>query len=83
MQPRPEFPKPVEVVEQTLPPGLESFLPKGGTRYYYFDENLSVPTVVVTFDTNRREVEYYCFDRLQTPVDLDDADFDPLKMWGK
>lgn len=83
LQTRPEFPKPVETVEQTLPPGLESFLPKGGTRFYYFDETLGLPTVIVTFDTNHHEVEYYCFDRLQSPVDLDDADFDPATLWGK
>src|SRR5262249_51235683 len=83
LQSRPEFPKPVEVVEQALLPGVEPFLSKGGTRYYYFDENSGVPTVIVTFDSNRQEVEYYCFDRLQSPVDLDDADFDPAKLWGK
>ncbi len=82
-QNRPEFPKPLEGVEQTLPPGLESYLPKGGTRDYYFDESLGLPTLIVTFDTNHHEVEYYCFDRLQTPVDLDDADFDPASLWGK
>lgn len=82
-QSRPELPKPAETVEQTLPPGLESFLPKGGTRYYYFNEDLGMPAVIVTYDPNHHEVEYYCFDRLQTPAELDDADFDPAKLWGK
>jgi hypothetical protein len=82
-QTRAEFPKPMEAIEQTLPPGLEPYLPKGGTRDYYFDENLGLPTLIVTFDTNHHEVEYYCFDRLQAPVDLDDADFDPTSLWGK
>jgi uncharacterized protein DUF1571 len=83
LQNRPEFSRPVEVVEQDLPPGLEPFLPRGGVRYYYFDETIGVPTVIVTFDTNRQEVEYYRFDRLQSPVNLDDSDFDPQALWGK
>jgi Protein of unknown function (DUF1571) len=83
LQMRPEFPQPVEGVEQSIPPGVESFLPKGGLRYYYFDEKLGVPTVAVTFDVGKHEVEYYSFDRVQIPVDLDDADFDPVKMWNK
>jgi hypothetical protein len=83
MQNRPEFPRPVEAVEQTLPPGLEPFLPLGGTRNFYFDEALGVPTVIVTFDPNKQEVEYYHFDRLQSPVNLDDNDFDPAVLWRR
>src|SRR5262249_10101543 len=71
-QNRSEFPRAVEAAEQPLPPGLEPFLPRGGTRYFYFDETLGVPTVISTLDANRQEVEYYHFDRLQTPVNLDD-----------
>jgi hypothetical protein len=82
-QNRAEFPRMVEAVEQTLPPGLEPFLPRGGTRYYYFDEQLSVPTVIYTLDANKQEVEYYHFDRLQTPVNLDDNDFDPAVLWRR
>jgi hypothetical protein len=78
---RTEFPNPLNTVEQTIPPGLEPFLPKGGTRYFYFDEATSLPLLIQTFDHNQFEVEYYCFDRLQTPVPLDDADFDPAKIW--
>jgi hypothetical protein len=80
-QNRPEFPQPVEAVEQAIPAGLEPGLTRGGVRFYYFDPVLSIPTVVVTFDHNRRQVEYYCFDRLQAPVNLDDADFDPNVIW--
>jgi hypothetical protein len=82
-QNRPEFSKPVEAVEQTLPPGLEPFLPRGGTRYCFFDEALGVPTVIYTLDPNTQEVEYYHFDRLQTPINLDDNDFDPNVLWHK
>lgn len=80
---RPEFSRPVEAVEQTIPPGLEAFLPRGGTRYYYFDEQLGIPTVVFTLDPNKVEVEYYHFDRLQASVNLDDQDFDPGVLWKK
>ncbi len=82
-QNRPEFPVPVEAVEQTIPAGLEAGLSKGGVRFYYFDPVLNMPTLVVTFDHNRHQVEYYCFDRLQAPVDLDDADFDPNLIWKR
>ncbi|MFL5341730.1 MAG: DUF1571 domain-containing protein [Gemmataceae bacterium] len=82
-QNRPEFPGPVEAVEQTVPPGLEPSLMKGGIRFYYFDPVLNMPTLVVTFDHNRHQVEYYCFDRLQGPVNLDDADFDPALLWRR
>ena len=78
---RAEFPNPMETVEQAILPGVESFLPKGGTRYLYFDEATSLPLLIQTYDQDHYEVEYYCFDRLQTPVPLDDADFDPAKLW--
>jgi hypothetical protein len=78
---RAEFPNPMETVEQTILPDVESFLPKGGTRYLYFDDTTSLPLLIQTYDQNRYEVEYYCFDRLQTPVPLDDADFNPAKLW--
>lgn len=83
LQNRPEFSRPVEAVEQTLPAGLEPFLSRGGTRFYFFDEALGVPTVIYTLDHNKQEVEYYHFDRLQTPVNLDDNDFDPAVLWRK
>jgi hypothetical protein len=80
---RPEFPRPMEVVEQSIPPNLEPGLEKGGIRFYYFDDVLGLPMLIVTFDHNRHQVEYYCFDRLQAPVPLDDADFNPAQLWPK
>lgn len=82
-QSRPEFPRPMETVEHTVPPGQEPGLTKGGVRFYYFDDAIGLPALIVTFDHERRQVEYYCFDRLQSPVPLDDADFDPVKLWPK
>jgi hypothetical protein len=36
----------------------------------------------MTFDATGREVDYYCFDRFQFDVRLDDDDFNPDKLWG-
>jgi hypothetical protein len=83
LQSRSEFPKPAEVVEQQIPPGLETFLPRGGTRYFYFDEATGLPTVVTTFDESKHQVEYYHFDRLQCSLNLDNSDFDPDILWKK
>jgi hypothetical protein len=80
---RAEFPNPLDMVEQSILPGVESFLPKGGTRYLYFEETTSLPLLIQSYDHNHYEVEYYCFDRLQIPVSLDDADFDPTKLWPR
>lgn len=82
-QNRPEFPRPVDAVEQTIPPNAEPGLIRGGVRFYYFDPDLGLPTVIVTFDHTRQQVEYYHFDRLQAPVSFDDADFDPAALWKK
>ena len=80
---RPEFPKPVIAVEHTIPAGAEPGLPKGGVRYYYFDDAMGMPVVIVTFDHTRHQVEYYHFDRLQAEISLDEADFDPARLWKK
>ena len=38
--------------------------------------------LVVTYDNRNQEVEYYLYDRLQTPVKLDGDDFNPDKLWN-
>jgi hypothetical protein len=81
LQKRPEFSAPVRGVEVTLPPGLEAELPKGGRRFYYFDPDLHLPTLVLTYDERNQEVEYYHYDRLMAPVHLDADDFNPDKLW--
>jgi hypothetical protein len=82
-QKRPEYDAPLEAVEQTIPPGVEEVMSKGGRRYWYFDPASNLPVLVVTQGPDGRQVEYYCYDRIQYPVKLDDADFDPVKLWGK
>lgn len=78
---RPEFENMVEGVEQTFPPGYEPDLPKGGTRFWYIDPASHLPMLLLTYDPQQREVEYYCYDRLQYPVKLDDDDFNPDVLW--
>jgi hypothetical protein len=81
-QRRPEFPKPLETVERLIPPGVEPELPRGGRRLVYFDPDWHLPMLVLTHDDKGNEVEYYRYDRLITPADLDDDDFNPDKLWS-
>jgi hypothetical protein len=81
-QKRPEYAQPVETVERIIPPNVEPELRRGGRRLIYFDPDLQLPLLVVTYDDKGSEVEYYRFDRLQTPVNLDDDDFNPDKLWA-
>jgi hypothetical protein len=80
-QRRPEYAQPVETLERSIPPGVEPELPQGGRRLMYFDPDWQLPLLVVTYDDKGREVEYYRYDRLQAPVNLDDDDFNPDKLW--
>ncbi len=84
-QNRPEFDKPVWVIEHTLPPGggFDPSLPRGGRRLYVFDPDSKLPLLVTAVDDRGQEVEYYRYDRLQYPVKLDNDDFNPDKLWAK
>jgi hypothetical protein len=84
---RPERPSGLEAVDETLPPGWEPLLPKGGKRVTYFDPDpaspsFGLPVLVTAFNETGREVEYYFFDRL-TPTTPTDADFDPDRLWKR
>lgn len=78
---RPEFDQKVEAILQSIPAKSEPLLPRGGQRLWFFDPELHLPLLVITQDETGREVEYYCHDRFQFPVRLDDADFDPDVLW--
>jgi hypothetical protein len=78
---RPEFSAPVEGVEQAIPPNSDPLLPGGGRRWWYFDTTLGLPVLIITRDAADREVEYYCHDQIQFPVQLTDDDFDPDRLW--
>jgi hypothetical protein len=80
---RPEFDQAVAAIEHDLPPGLDPSLPKGGRRTWFFDPELKLPMLIAATDERGREVEYYRYDRLQYPVNLQDSDFDPDLLWGK
>ena len=85
---RPESRQPMECVVQQVPPGREKHLPRGGTRYWYFCtdplvEEVGLPTLIITHDEARREVEYYHFDRFNLNIGLRPQDFDPNGLWGK
>ena len=51
------------------------------SRVWAIDPESQLPALIVTADETGKEVEYYCYDRLQFPVALDDADFDPDRLW--
>jgi hypothetical protein len=81
LQKRSEYPKPLPMIEHTVPPGLEPELPRGGKRQYGFDPDNHLPVLVITHDDQGHEVEYYRYDLIQFPVKLDADDFDPDKLW--
>lgn len=81
-QRRPEYEKPVETLERIIPSGVEPELPHGGRRLIYFDPDWQLPLLVATYDDKGNEVEYYRYDRLMTPANLDDDDFNPDKLWA-
>jgi hypothetical protein len=78
---RPEFDKPVVGIEHAVPAGADPSLPRGGRRTYFFDPDTGLPTLIVARDERGDEAEYYRYDRLQLGVKLDDADFDPDRLW--
>jgi hypothetical protein len=78
---RPEYEAPLEAIERAIPPGVDPDVPRGGKRLCMFDMTARLPVLVITLDAVGNEVEYYCYDRLQFPVKLNDDDFDPDKLW--
>jgi hypothetical protein len=79
---RPEYTTPLEGVECLFPPNREPEIPDGGRRLVYFDPVTHFPVMSLTYDQSGREVDFYCFDRFQLDVKLDDDDFNPEKLWG-
>lgn len=77
---RPEYVAPLDEVEHAVPPNGEAG-PDGGTRQIFFDPATHLPVLLTLHDAKGKELEYYCYDRLQYPVHLDDDDFDPAKLW--
>jgi hypothetical protein len=86
---RPEYPNPMEAIEEIIPARAELLFPQGGKRVYFFDTGAnspskSLPVVVVAYDNaTRKEAEYYCFDNFMHPINIGDKDFDPELVWKK
>jgi hypothetical protein len=80
---RAEFTTPCEAAEQIIPPGAEPQLPRGGRRLWAFESTSGLPTLVIAQNELGQEVEYYCYDRFEFPVRLDDDDFNPDKLWPR
>jgi hypothetical protein len=78
---RPDLAGPGEAVEQTIAAGIDPQLPRGGHRLWVFDPLTKFPVLIVTHDDTGHEVEYYCYDRFEFPVRLDDDDFNPDRLW--
>lgn len=80
--------KPLAAVDQTVRPGDEPAVEKGGVRQWFFDadpasQGYGLPVLVILHEngkTGPREVEYYCFTNIKCPAGLGDADFDPAKL---
>ena len=70
-------------LERTLPPKEDETLPLGGKRTYFFDPDTGLPMLVTAVDEKGQEAEYYRSDRIMLNVKLDDADFDPERLWAK
>jgi hypothetical protein len=79
---RPELDQPCEAVEQMIPRGSEPGLPKGGTRLWVFDSATCLPVLATLRDETNKEVEFYCYDRIEYPAQLTDDDFNPDVIWA-
>jgi hypothetical protein len=79
---RPDLAGSGEAVEETIVAGADPQLPRGGRRLWVFDPATKFPVLIITHDDTGHEVEYYCYDRFEFPVHLDDDDFNPDKLWG-
>jgi hypothetical protein len=80
LQKRPEYAEPLEAVEEMISEE-EAPAPRGGRRWWFFDPKSGLPVLAIASDSAGREAEYYCYDRIQAPVGLDDDDFNPEKLW--
>jgi Protein of unknown function (DUF1571) len=80
---RAEFAEPVNHVKQVVAPKADPNMPAGGVRNWYFNATNGLPVLIVAFDEKGHEVEYYCHDRFEYPVRLDNDDFNPDKLFKR
>lgn len=82
---------PLESVEQTLRPGDDPLLPRGGVRHWFFcagpkSPAYGLPVLAILYENTPRqprEVEYYCLTQVRLPAGLIDADFDVARLGKK
>ena len=84
---RKEYPYALEAVEVTIAAGTDSLMPKGGKRQIFFDSKPDSPSylmpVLVTTESDGKEVEYYAFDKFRMPSGWTDADWMPTTLGKK
>lgn len=78
---------PLEGVEEVVRKGDEG-MPSGGTRHWFFDAKpgsagQGLPVLVILYDSNGKELEYYRYSQFKIPANLTNADFDPAKLGKK
>lgn len=83
---RPEYPYPLAGVEFVRFAGEEKCLTDDGKQQLFFDTNpnspsFGLPVISLILDNTGQLMEYHCYDRVLTPVNLDDKDFDPAFLW--
>lgn len=85
---RDEFTHTVVGVTHKLQPNEDALMPLGGTRVYFFEmrkdaPSYGMPVLVIATDPLGREQEYYLFEKVKSPANLTDADFDPARLGKK
>jgi Protein of unknown function (DUF1571) len=85
---RKEFGYPLEAVEVKIAAGQDPQLAKGGVRQVFFETKKDspgymLPVLVITTDSEGKEVEYYFFDKLKTPSSMTAEDWNPKSMGKK
>jgi len=80
---RPEFQgQLLDSVHQSIPPNGDPLFARGGNRWWFFDPASGLPVLIIAHDPSG-EVEYYCHDQIQSPLNLSDLDFNPDRLWRK
>lgn len=82
-QQHPDLTGVLDCVEIVVPPRVEKTLPRGGKLTCYLSPQTHLPALLVTTDEKNQIVEYYRYDRIQYPVQLDENDFNPNVLWSK
>jgi hypothetical protein len=82
---RQEHSLPMPGVEQTLKPGDDPLLPRGGVRQVFFDPDpksagYRLPVLTITTEPDGREAEYYSLDRFAVPGRLADEEWTPDRL---